>query len=67
MRLVSDTFSAYQGAVFVMSLLLMEFNVMSALIITGTVALTVLNMLGAMGWVCIPLNAVSLVTVGVVS
>ena len=50
-----------------MSLLLMEFNVMSALIITGTVALTVLNMLGAMGWVGIPLNAVSLVTVGIVS
>ena len=40
---------------------------MSALIITGIVALTVLNMLGAMGWVGIPLNAVSLVTVGVVS
>ena len=67
MRLVSDTFSAYQGSVFVMSLLLMEFNVMSALIITGTVALTVLNMLGTMGWVGIPLNAVSLVTVGIVS
>ncbi|XP_065898214.1 NPC intracellular cholesterol transporter 1-like isoform X2 [Dysidea avara] len=49
------------AAVFVMSFLLMGFNIISALIVTATVALIIVDMLGMMAWVGISLNAVSLV------
>ena len=49
------------GGVFVMSFLLMGFNLISALIVTATVALIIVDMLGMMAWVDITLNAVSLV------
>lgn len=50
-------------AVFVMSFLLMGFNIISALIVTATVALIIVDMLGMMAWVGISLNAASLVMV----
>ena len=50
-----------------MSFLLMGFNVISALIVTGTVVLIVVDMLGMMAWVGISLNAVSLVNLVMVS
>ncbi|XP_065898211.1 NPC intracellular cholesterol transporter 1-like isoform X1 [Dysidea avara] len=49
------------AAVFVMSFLLMGFNIISALIVTATVALIIVDMLGMMAWVGISLNAISLV------
>jgi len=54
-------------AVFVMSFLLMGFNIISALIVTATVALIIVDMLGMMAWVGISLNAVSLVNLVMVS
>ena len=53
--------SPHQGGVFVMSFLLMGFNLISALIVTATVILIIVDMLGMMAWVGITLNAVSLV------
>ena len=50
-----------------MSFLLMGFNIISALIVTATVALIIVDMLGMMAWVGISLNAVSLVNLVMVS
>ena len=50
-----------------MSFLLMGFDVISALIVTGTVALIIIDMLGMMAFVGISLNAVSLVNLVMVS
>ena len=55
------------AGVFMMSFLLMGFNVISALIVTGTVALIIVDMLGMMAFVGISLNAVSLVNLVMVS
>ena len=46
-----------------MSFLLMGFSFLSALIVTGTVAIVVVDMIGMMVWMGIPLNAVSLVNI----
>ena len=50
-----------------MSFLLMGFNLISALIVTSTVILIIIDMLGMMAWVGISLNAVSLVNLVMVS
>ena len=59
--------SSSSGGIFVMSFLLMGYSVISALIVTGTVTLIVVDILGMMGWLGMPLNAVSLVDLGIVS
>ena len=59
--------SSHQGGVFVMSFLLMGFNVISALIVTATVILIIIDMLGMMAWVGITLNAISLVNLVMVN
>ena len=53
--------SPHLAGVFVMSFLLMGFNLISALMVTATVLLIIIDMLGMMAWVSISLNAVSLV------
>ena len=63
----SECFAYLAVAVFVMSFLLMGFNIISALIVTATVALIIVDMLGMMAWVGISLNAVSLVNLVMVS
>ena len=45
----------------------MGFNLISALLVTGTVALIIVDMLGMMAFVGISLNAVSLVNLVMVS
>ena len=55
------------AGVLVMSFLLMGFNIISALIVTGTVMLIIVDMIGMMAWVGISLNAVSLVNLVMVS
>lgn len=50
-----------------MSLLLTECNVISAFIVTGTVALIIVNVLGMMGWIGISLNNMSLVIIFMVN
>ena len=50
-----------------MSFLLMDFDILSASIITTTVALVTINMFGMMAYVGISLNAVSLVNLVIVS
>ena len=50
-----------------MSFLLMGFNLISALMVTVTVILIIIDMLGMMAWVGITLNAVSLVNLVMVS
>ena len=57
----------HPAGVFVMSFLLMGFNIISALIVTGTVMLIIIDMIGMMAWVDISLNAVSLVNLVMVS
>ena len=44
-----------------MSFLLMGFSVLSALIVTGSVVIVIVDMIGMMVWMAIPLNAISLV------
>ena len=56
-------FSPPQGGIFVMSLLLTECNVRSAVIVTGTVVLIVVDVLGTMGWIGVSLNNISLVNI----
>ena len=55
------------GTVFVTSFLLMGFNIISAFIVTATVALIIVDMLGMMAFVGISLNAVSLINLVMVS
>ena len=50
-----------------MSLLLTECNVRSAFIVTGTVVLVVVDVLGMMGWIGISLNNISLVNIFMVN
>ena len=50
-----------------MSLLLTECNVRSAFIVTGTVVLIVVDVLGMMGWIGISLNNISLVNIFMVN
>ena len=50
-----------------MSLLLTECNVRSAFIVTGTVVLVVVDVLGMMGWIGISLNDISLVNIFMVN
>ena len=50
-----------------MSFLLMGFSVLSALIVTGSVVIFIVDMIGMMVWMRIPLNAVSLVNLVMVS
>ena len=57
----------HPAGVFVMSFLLMGFNLISALMVTATVILIIVDMLGMMAWVGISLNAVSLVNLVMVS
>ena len=57
----------HPAGVFVMSFLLMGFNFISALMVTATVILIIVDMLGMMAWVGISLNAVSLVNLVMVS
>ena len=59
--------SPHLAGVFVMSFLLMGFNLISALMVTVTVLLIIIDMLGMMAWVGITLNAVSLVNLVMVS
>ena len=50
-----------------MSLLLTECNVIPAFIVTGTVALIIVDVLGMMSWIGISLNNISLVIVFMVN
>lgn len=50
-----------------MSFLLMGFNVILALMVTGTVALVIVDLLGMMAWLGISLNAISIVNLVMVS
>ena len=54
-------------AIFIVTLLLLGFNFFIALILTFTIAMTVLDMFGAMYILNIELNAVSLVNLVIVS